>query len=46
MAKEFKLKEETLVRVIMENGGSELEQFLLTSNNLSGGEHILKEYMK
>lgn len=46
MTREYKEKEDTMIRIIMENGGQELEQMLSGSDGKNSGNHILREYMK
>ena len=46
MTREYKEKEDTMIRIIMENGGSELEQMLSNNDGKNTGNHILREYVK
>lgn len=46
MTREYKEKEETMIRIIMENGGQELEQMLTNNEGKNSSNHILREYMK
>ena len=46
MTREYKEKEDTMIRIIMENGGQELEQMLSNNDGKNSVNHILREYMK